>query len=411
MTTAVGLLALVAGVVLVVGAADVFVDGLLGVGRRLGVAPFVLTIALSGFETENLAAGIATNAKGLPEAAAGTFLGGVTFLALGIAGLGGLIAPMRAELPRSFAAWTAVAPLPLLAFALDGDLSRIEGGLLIAWFVIALIGAARSGRELLAGDDDADQVRRPFARLLLGLAVLTGGGLLLGDGLRAVVRHLGIAPALLGNTALAATVEAEELARVAVPARRGRPDLALGNIAGTVIHFAAFNAGVITLVKPLTLDHDTTHFYACRRRKPADPRRDASRPPSAGARRRRRAGSPLRRLRGGRDNRVGLTTHAAPSRRPVATLCSSASKRWHSSWAFPPSRQLAPLVSLAAWPCCSQSTGWGSRSSALSRHESPCSDRALPITCAVGGRRARDARCGVGDHDGGAAVEQEHQPP
>jgi len=48
---------------------------------RLVVAPFVLTGALSGFETENLAAGIATNAKGLPGAAAGTFLGGVTFLA------------------------------------------------------------------------------------------------------------------------------------------------------------------------------------------------------------------------------------------------------------------------------------------------------------------------------------------
>jgi cation:H+ antiporter len=60
---------------------------------------------------------------------------------------------------------------------------------------------------------------------------------------------------------LAASVEAEELARVAVPARRGRPELALGNIAGTIIHFAAFNAGVIALVKPLTLDHDTTSFY------------------------------------------------------------------------------------------------------------------------------------------------------
>ncbi len=260
MSSAVGLLALVVGVVLVVGAADVFVDGLLGVGRRLGVAPFVLTVALSGFETENLAAGIATNAKGLPGAAAGTFLGGVTFLALGIAGLGGLIAPMHVTLPRRFVAWTALAPVPLLAFALDGHLSRVEGGLLVLWFVVALVGAARSGRGLLAGEAE-QPARHPVARLVIGLAVLTGGGWLLGEGLRTVVRHLGIPATLLGNTALAATVEAEELARVAVPARRGRPELALGNIAGTIIHFAAFNAGVIALVKPLTLDHDTTSFY------------------------------------------------------------------------------------------------------------------------------------------------------
>jgi Ca2+/Na+ antiporter len=96
-------------------AANVFVDGLLGVGRKLGMAPFVLTVALSGFETENLAAGLATNARGLPGAAAGTFLGGITFLALGVAGLGGLITPMRVDLPRRFAAWIAATPLRCLS--------------------------------------------------------------------------------------------------------------------------------------------------------------------------------------------------------------------------------------------------------------------------------------------------------
>ncbi len=261
MSTPVALVALVAGIVLVVGAADVLVDGLLGVGRKLGVAPFVLTVALSGFETENLAAGISTNAKGLPGAAAGTFLGGITFLALGVAGVGAVIAPMAVELPRRFATWMAVAPLPLLAVGIDGRISRLEGVLLVLWAVIALTGAARSGRTLLAGEATDEPVRRPLARLLAGLAVLTGGGWLLGEGLRTVVRHLGVSPTLLGNTALAATVEAEELARVAVPARRGRPELALGNVAGTIIHFAALNAGVIAIVKPLTLNHDTTRFY------------------------------------------------------------------------------------------------------------------------------------------------------
>jgi cation:H+ antiporter len=260
MSTAVGVVALVGGIVLVVLAADTFVDGLLGMGRALGVAPFVLTVALSGFETENLAAGIAANARGLPGAAAGTFLGGVTFLALGVAGLGGVIAPMRVELPTRFAIWTALAPLPLLAFAIDGHVSRVEGALLVGWSIVALIGLARTGRGLL-GDEGEERARWSGVRLVVGLGVLTGGGWLLGEGLGTTVRHLGISQTLLGNTALAATVEAGELARVAVPARRGRPELGLGNIAATVVHFAAFNAGVIALVKPLTLDHNTTHFY------------------------------------------------------------------------------------------------------------------------------------------------------
>jgi cation:H+ antiporter len=258
---AVGLILLVVGVGVVVFAADLFVDGLLGVALALGVAPFVLSVALSGFETENLATGIAANAKGLPGAAAGTFLGGVTFLAFGVAGLGGLIAPIRVELPTRFAVWTAVSPLPLFAFAVDGHLSRLEGGLLVVWFVVALVGLARSGPSLLAPDEEEEHVRRPGLRLVVGLALLTGGGWVIAQGLLTTVRQLGVPQTLLGNTALAATIEAEELARFAVPARRGRPEIGLGSIAGTIVHFVALNAGIIALVKPLTLGPQTTRFY------------------------------------------------------------------------------------------------------------------------------------------------------
>ena len=261
MSGAVGVILLVAGTGVVVIAADAFVDGLLGVALALGIAPFVLSVALSGFETENLAAGIAANAKGLPGAAAGTFLGGVTFLAFAVAGLGGLIAPIPVELPARFALWTALAPVPLLAFGLDGHISRIEGAILVVWSIVALVGLARTGRDLIVHDDDDEHVRRPGLRLLGGLAVLTGGGWMIGQGLRTTVRQLGISATLLGNTALAATVEAEELARFAVPARRGRSEIGLGNIAGTVVHFAALNAGIIALVKPLRLDQNTTRFY------------------------------------------------------------------------------------------------------------------------------------------------------
>jgi cation:H+ antiporter len=257
----VGVIVLVVGVGVVVVAADAFVDGLLGVALALGIAPFVLSVALSGFETENLAVGIAANAKGLPGAAAGTFLGGVTFLSFAVAGLGGLIAPIRVTLPVRFAVWMAISPLPLFAFAVDGHLSRLEGGLLVVWSILALIGLARSGRDLLVDEDEEERVRWPGLRLLVGLAALTGGGWLIGQGLRTTVRQLGVPQTLLGNTALAAAVEAEELARFAVPARRGRPEIGLGNIAGTVVHFAALNAGIIALVKPLTLGTDTTRFY------------------------------------------------------------------------------------------------------------------------------------------------------
>jgi cation:H+ antiporter len=98
-------------------------------------------------------------------------------------------------------------------------------------------------------------------KLLGGLAILTAGGELLGRGVRGVVVGLGVPGALLGNTAIAASVEAEEIFRVALPARRGRGDVALGNVFGTIAHFAAFNAGVIALVRPMHLDAPTLHLH------------------------------------------------------------------------------------------------------------------------------------------------------
>jgi cation:H+ antiporter len=251
---------LIAGLVLVIAGAELLLNGLLGSAARLGVSAFSITVIISGFELENLAAGIAANAKGLPGAAAGTFLGGTTFLAIGVAGIGALIAPIRAVLSRSALIWTAAAPLPLLALSFGGELSRIDGAVLVVWFLVAILGLARSGRYAI-GEGEVERRGRPLISLLGGLAILTAGGDLLAQGLRGVVDRLGVSQTLLGNTVIAASVESEEVVRVAVPTKRGRGDLGLANIAGTIIHFTSFNAGVIALVKPLSLDDASRYLH------------------------------------------------------------------------------------------------------------------------------------------------------
>lgn len=260
MSAPIALLLLAGGLVLVVAGAEAFLDGVLAAAARLGASAFSVTVAISGLELENLAAGIAANAAAFPGAAAGTFLGGTTFLALGVAGLAALIAPISVRLPAGVLAWTALGPLPLLLLGLDGELSRGDGAALVVWFAVALTGLLRSGRRLLEPEEPARK-RHPFAWLLGGLAVLTAGGELLAEGIGGVVERLGVSQTVLGNTVVAASVEAEEIARVAAPSRRGRGDLALGNIAGTIVHFAAFNAGVIALIKPIELDDATRELH------------------------------------------------------------------------------------------------------------------------------------------------------
>lgn len=254
------LLLLAAGVIVVVAGAELFFDGVLGAARRFGVSAFVLTVVISGFELENLAAGIAANARGLEGAAAGTFLGGTTFLALGVTGVSALLMPLTGvRLPGRAYAWTAAAPLPLVALGVDGHLSRLDGGLLVVWFAVALRGLARAApiEEAVA----AKAARLPVLRIAGGLVLLGAGGALLGDGLRRVVDRFGVSDTVLGNTAIAAAVEAEEIGRPIAAARRGRADLALANVTGTIVHFAAFNAGIIALVRPLDLDGPTRWLH------------------------------------------------------------------------------------------------------------------------------------------------------
>jgi Ca2+/Na+ antiporter len=76
----------IVGLVLVIGGAELFFAGLISTASRIRVAPFVLVVVISGFELENLVAGIASNERGFGTVAAGTFLGGTTFIALGVAG-------------------------------------------------------------------------------------------------------------------------------------------------------------------------------------------------------------------------------------------------------------------------------------------------------------------------------------
>ena len=207
MPALVAIVLLAAGLGLVIAGAEAFLDGLLASAARLGVSAFAITVVISGFEPENLAAGIAANAKGLPGAAAGTFLGGTTFLALGVSGLAAVIAPIRATSRPPRSPGPRPPPVPVVALGLDGELSRLDGALLVVWFAIALLGMIWAARGLLE-PEQPERRRHPFAWLLGGLAVLTVGGALLAEGIRGSVGRLGVSQTLLGNTVVAASVEA-----------------------------------------------------------------------------------------------------------------------------------------------------------------------------------------------------------
>jgi cation:H+ antiporter len=266
----VGIVFLVAGLALIVWGADRFTDGALGVARRFAVSAFWIGAVLSGFEPENLATGMAAAMGGLPQIALGTVIGSAIFTLTAGFGVALLIVPMDVRLPRA-GAWAMLAALALFALALlDGTVTRREAIVLAVAAVgvmVWLYGRSTAFRPPKEGEgDDADEPPRSMAaivgRLALGTVAILLGAEALVSGARAVLATTGLSETFLGMTVVGLGESLEETARMVAPARRGHPELALGNIVGTLVVLVLFNLGTIALVRPLVADPLVLAFHA-----------------------------------------------------------------------------------------------------------------------------------------------------
>jgi cation:H+ antiporter len=262
-----------AGLVLVIWSAERLVEGVVGTSIALGVSAFVVGVVFVGFDPENLAVGAVGAARGLSGIAAGSVIG-AAMVAVGLAfGVTALLAPMRfAQAPRRVLAIPIGAILLFGALAYDGVLSRLDGAVLLAAFVLAvleLLRLSRRGLDIRPTGEVAETLerekQRPPARalglLVLSLAGLVAGSELLVAGSERLLAGFGLSETVFGMTFLSLAVSIEELARELPAARRGRPDISVGNVAGSILAFFLCNAGLIALIRPVAVDPSVMRFY------------------------------------------------------------------------------------------------------------------------------------------------------
>jgi cation:H+ antiporter len=177
-----------------------------------------------------------------------------------------------AQAPRRVLGIPIVAILLFGALAFDGVLSRLDGAVLFAAFALAvleLLRLSRRGLDIRPTGELAETLehdgQRPPARalglLVLPLAGLVAGSELLVAGSQRLLERFGLSETVYGMTLLALAVSVEELARELPAARRGRPEISFGNVAGSVLAFFLCNAGVIALVRPVAVDPSVMRFY------------------------------------------------------------------------------------------------------------------------------------------------------
>jgi cation:H+ antiporter len=259
------LLILVAGLALLVPAADHFVTGAARIGLRLNVSAVVVGAVIIGFGTSapELLITVLAAAAGATEIAAGNIVGSnVANLAL-VAALCALIIPLGVssrtlyrELPLS------AGGVVLFAVFLQGGLTRLEGAVL----VVALVGA---GVWIIRSTDPGEDVLGPEAsqiagechdlrveslRTGLGLLGTLAGAQLVVMGARDIAADLGVSEGFVGLTLVAIGTSLPELVTGVQAARRGHADLVVGNVLGSNLFNSLAAGGLLALIAPGPLD-------------------------------------------------------------------------------------------------------------------------------------------------------------
>jgi cation:H+ antiporter len=262
--------AVVVGLVLLVGGAELLVRGASRLAVSLGISPLVvgLTVVAFGTSAPELAVGVQSAAAGRTELALGNVVGSNIFNTLAILGVSALIAELvvRQNLVKRELPMVVLASLFVFGCAVFTDaITRWQGALLVLAAIAYTVWAIR--REL----NEPDEVEAEYAEevaqltgggrrhhwafdvlmLLVGLGLLVLGARWLVDGASDIAVSLGMSELLVGVTIVAVGTSLPEAATSVVAAIRGERDIAVGNIVGSNLFNLLVVLGLTSLVSPV----------------------------------------------------------------------------------------------------------------------------------------------------------------
>lgn len=263
--------------------ADWFVEGAVGVAEKAHVPPMFVGLVLVSIATTSpeLMTSLLAALQGMPELALGNAVGSVAVDASVALGLAAVVAttPLVAD-PHIFRS-SALMLLSIIGLAflmtLDGTLSRPEGGLLIAIYVVYTTVVYLQIRKrrlegkanLTASQSDLGEIEAHLAGMTLTkifvlfaggfLGVMLGSELLL-RGAEGIAHALGLSPVVIGLTITAIGTSTPEVATCVAAARKGQSGIGIGNIIGADILNICWVAGLSSLANPLTAETKVIWF-------------------------------------------------------------------------------------------------------------------------------------------------------
>jgi cation:H+ antiporter len=264
----VALLLLLSGAAVLTIGAESAVRGAVRFAEAHGLSPFLLGAILFGVDIESLGAAVIAAGKGQTSIAAGEAFGTVVFLFSVAFGIALLLAGRPVQAPSPLMVILPAGALVAAALAqIDQFVSRVEGAALIATYVIYINLLVREERAVKVQgahirEEAAEGPRLPPAVLALaGLALVYVGASLLVDGGVRILNRTSLAAGFVGAALIGSLAALDEVLLEVLPIRRGTPELATGNLFGTVAAFSTGVLGIAALVRPLSIDSAATSAF------------------------------------------------------------------------------------------------------------------------------------------------------
>lgn len=257
---------LLVGFAVLIKGADFLVNGASSVAKKFNISNLAigLTVIACGTSTPELIVSLYSALEGRSDASFGNVIGSNNFNLLFILGIAGLIYPLtvqrntvKYEVPLSLLAALVLYILvndQIVFGSASNILSRWDSTILLLFFGFFMIYIYRTMKTASEYEEAPIKIlAAPLATgmIILGIAMLIGGGTLVVDNAVAIAEHYGLSQKLIGLTILAAGTSLPELATSAVAAYRKNTDIAIGNVVGSNIFNIFFILGVTGVVHPI----------------------------------------------------------------------------------------------------------------------------------------------------------------
>jgi len=261
-------LLILGGFLLLFAGGEALVRGSVGVARKAGMSELVIGLTLVGFGTS--LPELVTSLEALNEGAVGISIGNVIgsnvaniMLVIGAAAFVRAIATDPKSLVRDGAFMVAVTIVFAIVVWMDA-FTRLTGilftALLIAYLVASVIldrqansAAANMHQQEAEEFDHDDPIWLSLLMTVAGIVGVIFGAKFLVEGGSDAARLIGVSETVIGISIVAIGTSLPELVTSIMAARKGKADVALGNVLGSNVFNILGILGISAIVYPFSL--------------------------------------------------------------------------------------------------------------------------------------------------------------